>query len=121
CGPGGFIGGLRRTQRVTGRKAPCTSSTSRHREQPKRESTGIENAEGYDVTIASTGQVVHVGPDQDFSEALNEAGVEVPTSCCAGLCATCKVRYLEGEVEHNDFIVDDDERKNFSRSASPGR
>lgn len=82
-------------------------------EQPKRPPAGEESADGCDVTIASSGQVVHVGADQTLADALNAAGVEVPTSCCAGLCATCKVRYRDGEVEHNDFILSDEERQEF--------
>ena len=65
------------------------------------------------MTIASTGQVVHLSADQSLADALNAAGVDVPTSCCAGLCATCKVRYLEGEVEHNDFILSEEERRDY--------
>jgi vanillate O-demethylase ferredoxin subunit len=82
-------------------------------EQPKRAPAGTESADGCDVTIASTGQVVHVAADQSLADVLNAAGVDVPTSCCAGLCATCKVRYLEGEVEHNDFILSEDERHEY--------
>ena len=82
-------------------------------EQPRRAPSGNESAEGCEVTIASTGQVLHVAHDQSLGDALCEAGVDVPTSCCAGLCATCKVRYLEGEVEHNDFILSDEERQEF--------
>lgn len=82
-------------------------------EQPRRAPTGVGSADGCDVTIASTGQVVHVGADQSLAEVLNDAGVEVPTSCCAGLCATCKVRYRHGEVEHNDFILSEEERQEY--------
>jgi vanillate O-demethylase ferredoxin subunit len=82
-------------------------------EQPKRAPASVESAHGCDVTIASTGQVVHVGADQNFAEVLNAAGVELPTSCCAGLCATCKVRYRDGEVEHNDFILGEEERQEY--------
>lgn len=82
-------------------------------EQPKRVAASEESADGCDVTIASSGQVVHVGADQNLAEALNAAGVDVPTSCCAGLCATCKVRYRDGEVEHNDFILSEEERQEY--------
>jgi ferredoxin-NADP reductase len=82
-------------------------------EQPKRAPASAQSAHGCAVTIASTGQVVHLNADQSLADALNAAGVVVPTSCCAGLCATCKVRYLEGEVEHNDFILNDDERHEY--------
>ncbi|MBR8392476.1 oxidoreductase [Burkholderia cenocepacia] len=82
-------------------------------EQPKRAPASTDPADGCDVTIASTGQVVHVGADEKLADALNAAGVEVPTSCCAGLCATCKVRYRDGEVEHNDFILSEEERQEY--------
>ncbi|MGF6408492.1 PDR/VanB family oxidoreductase [Paraburkholderia sp. MM5482-R1] len=82
-------------------------------EQPQRAPANADAEEGCEVTIASTGTVIHFKPNQNLAELLNEAGVTVPTSCCAGLCATCKVRYLEGEVEHNDFILSDDDKQEY--------
>jgi len=35
----------------------------------------------------------------------------VETSCVSGLCGTCKTRYLNGVVDHRDFILDDKERE----------
>ncbi|MNT99717.1 Phthalate 4,5-dioxygenase oxygenase reductase subunit [compost metagenome] len=35
------------------------------------------------------------------------------TSCQSGLCGTCKVRYLSGEVDHQDYILDEAERQSF--------
>ncbi|NIE66913.1 PDR/VanB family oxidoreductase [Burkholderia sp. Ax-1719] len=112
CGPGGFMVACadaanhwpKGTVHFEHFKAP---------EQPKRAPGGTEHASGCEVTIASTGQVIHLKAEQTLSDALNDAGVAVATSCCAGLCATCKVRYLEGEVEHNDFILSDEERQQY--------
>ncbi|MDR5856213.1 PDR/VanB family oxidoreductase [Caballeronia sp. LZ062] len=112
CGPAGFMSACaeaashwpKGTVHFEHFKAP---------EQPKRAPAETESTEGCEVTIASTGQVLHVAPDQSLCDVLSESGVDVPTSCCAGLCATCKVRYLEGEVEHNDFILSDEERQEF--------
>lgn len=112
CGPSGFMEACAKaashwpkgTVHFEHFKAP---------EQPKRAPTSVESTDGCDVTIASTGQVVHVGAEQSLAEALNAVGVEVPTSCCAGLCATCKVRYRDGEVEHNDFILGEEERQEY--------
>ena len=67
----------------------------------------------FSVQIASTGALIAVGPDESIVEALRAAGVAVDTSCEAGLCATCKVRYLSGTVEHADSILDDSERAEF--------
>lgn len=61
------------------------------------------------VKIASTGAVIDVAPGTSIADALNAAGVRVETSCQSGLCGTCKVRYLEGEVDHQDMIMDDGE------------
>lgn len=112
CGPAGFMAACadaashwpKGTVHFEHFKAP---------EQPRRAPGSADHAGGCEVTIASTGQVIHLKPDQNFADALNEAGVAVATSCCAGLCATCKVRYLEGEIEHNDFILSDEERQEY--------
>ncbi|MBN3805233.1 oxidoreductase [Paraburkholderia sp. Ac-20336] len=112
CGPSGFM-------------AACADAAShwpkgsvhfehfKAPEQPKRAPGDTEHASGCEVTIASTGQVILLKPEHTLADALNEAGVAIATSCCAGLCATCKVRYLEGEVEHNDFILSDEERREY--------
>ncbi len=49
------------------------------------------------------------------------AGVAIETSCRAGLCGTCKVRYLSGEVEHSDCILGDDEKSTYLRHACRAR
>ncbi len=81
-------------------------------------------SEGFTVQIASSGRRLHVAPEHSIASVLREAGIEVPTSCEAGLCATCKVGYLQGEVEHQDCILDDDEHRTHltvcvSRARSP--
>ena len=64
----------------------------------------------FDVEIASTGQMVRVEAGQSIVEALALADIDIETSCCAGLCGTCKTRYLAGEVQHNDYILDEEEK-----------
>ena len=67
----------------------------------------------FSVQIASTGALIAVSPDESIVDALRGAGIEVDTSCQAGLCATCKVRYLAGTVEHADSVLDDAERAEY--------
>jgi ferredoxin len=38
-------------------------------------------------------------------EVLNEAGIPVPCSCQQGICGTCEVRVISGEVDHRDSIL----------------
>ena len=79
---------------------------------------------GFAVKIASSGAVIEVPAERSIAEALELAGVRVETSCQAGLCGTCKIRYLEGEVDHRDCILGADEQGQWltacvSRATSP--
>ncbi|MBC7456228.1 MAG: oxidoreductase [Massilia sp.] len=65
------------------------------------------------VKIASTGEVIDVAAGVSIADALNAAGVRVETSCQSGLCGTCKLRYLEGEVDHQDMILDAGEQQHY--------
>ncbi len=56
----------------------------------------------FDVKIASTGAVFKVPGDKTVAAFLEEKGVKIPTSCEQGMCGTCKVKVLEGEVDHRD-------------------
>ena len=57
-------------------------------------------------------------------EALRNNGHPIPYSCESGTCGTCRVRFLDGEVDHRDLVLTDQERaKNMmvcvSRAFSP--
>lgn len=53
----------------------------------------------YEVTIEPLGQVIDVEEGQNILDAALRAGIWLPHACCHGLCATCKVQVLEGEVD----------------------
>jgi len=79
---------------------------------------------GFQVKIASSGAIVDVPSGTTILEALSEQGIDIETSCENGLCATCMTGYLEGEPEHRDLVLDDDEKTThlcvcISRSKSP--
>lgn len=64
----------------------------------------------FSVSIASTGATVEVGADETLLAALSRAGVPAPYSCRQGFCGTCRVRVLDGEVQHRDTLLTDPER-----------
>jgi len=67
----------------------------------------------YQLTIDPLGQTIDVEEDQTLLDAALRAGIWLPHACCHGLCATCKVRVVDGEVEHGDaspFALMDFER-----------
>lgn len=66
---------------------------------------------GFDVKLASTGQVVPVADDQTVIQALAAAGVTIVTSCEQGICGTCLTRVLAGEPDHQDFFLSPEEQE----------
>lgn len=67
----------------------------------------------YQLRIEPLGQSIEVKPDQNILDACLRAGIWLPHACCHGLCATCKVQVLDGEVEHGEaspFALMDFER-----------
>lgn len=64
----------------------------------------------FDVKIASSGKIIKIPGDKSVTAALEDKGVKVKTSCEQGACGTCKVKVLEGEVEHRDKRLKDPEK-----------
>ncbi|MFE3171630.1 FAD-binding oxidoreductase [Amycolatopsis sp. NPDC059090] len=64
-------------------------------------------------TATVGGREVPCGQDQPMLDAFLRAGVWMPNSCNQGTCGTCKLRVVEGAVDHCDSPADtltDDER-----------
>jgi vanillate O-demethylase ferredoxin subunit len=71
----------------------------------------IAGAGGVFVTLGLNGVAeVEFEFRESFVEALAGEGIEIATSCISGLCGTCKVGYVSGDVEHNDHILGADEQ-----------
>ena len=68
---------------------------------------------GFQIQIASTGAVFSVPNDQSIVQVLAENGIEIEVSCESGLCGTCVTRYVEGEVDHRDLVLDEDQKAEF--------
>ena len=65
------------------------------------------------LTIEPTGDTVEVAEGQNLLDACLRAGIYLPHACGHGLCGTCKVTVLEGQVDHggaSSFALMDFER-----------
>lgn len=69
---------------------------------------GLDTA--FEVTCARSGVSVTVPPDRTLLQALHDAGVEVLFSCTEGICGTCETAVLEGEPDHRDSLLTEEER-----------
>ncbi|MFF2083005.1 PDR/VanB family oxidoreductase [Nocardia sp. NPDC058176] len=68
--------------------------------------TGNEAAgSAFDVVLERSGRRIPVGAEQSVLDALVTAGVDVPSSCTEGICGTCEVGVVKGDVDHRDFLL----------------
>ncbi len=58
---------------------------------------------------------VPVAADETLLQALQAAGFDVPCDCNEGLCGTCEVAVVEGEVDHRDKVLTQAERATHRR------
>ncbi|HEY3433359.1 MAG TPA: phenol 2-monooxygenase domain-containing protein [Rhodocyclaceae bacterium] len=68
----------------------------------------------YQLTIEPLGQTIDVEEGQNILDASLRAGIYLPHACCHGLCATCKIQVLDGEIDHGEasnFALMDYERE----------
>jgi vanillate O-demethylase ferredoxin subunit len=113
CGPGGFM-------------AACAAATAHwpkgsvHNEHFKTPVLPPATVPGeiaepavdnFTVQIASTGAIFDIPADRNIVDVLGDADITIETSCVSGLCGTCKVKFLDGTVDHRDFILSDEERQ----------
>jgi len=105
CGPTGFMSWILDT--AAEKRWP---EAQVHREYfvAPEQTAGV--AGEFEVQIASTGKVFVIPADKPITEVLLSHGVEIPMSCEQGVCGTCITRVLEGEPEHLDAFLTNEER-----------
>jgi ferredoxin-NADP reductase len=119
CGPAGF---MQACEAATAHW-PAGTVHSEHFKAPEPAAKATPDG-AFEVRLARKGVTLQVQPEQTIVRAIELAGHRVPTSCLSGLCGSCKVNYLEGDVEHNDYILSDEEKARcltvcVSRSRGP--
>ncbi|MDJ0395039.1 PDR/VanB family oxidoreductase [Rhodococcus sp. G-MC3] len=63
----------------------------------------------FDVVLDRSGERVAVGSGQSVLDALLDAGLDLPSSCTEGICGTCEVGVIKGDVDHRDFLLGESE------------
>ncbi|MBF6621684.1 MAG: oxidoreductase [Patulibacter sp.] len=120
CGPEPLLSAIEDACAAAGRRAPHVE-----RFRPREGALDGVNV-GFEVELAASGTTLTVAPDQSIAEALDEAGIDVPTSCREGTCGTCETAVLEGVPDHRDSFLSEEEQADnasmmicCSRSAGP--
>lgn len=105
CGPAGFIDFVVNTAKAQG--IPDDHVHLEYFGAAAQDSSGDRE---FEVRLASTGQTYTIPADKSVTAALSEQGVEIMVSCEQGVCGTCLTRVLEGEVDHRDQYLTDEEK-----------
>jgi len=72
-------------------------------------------AGGFDVVLQRSGQRLHVLPGKTILDTLLDNGVQVQYSCSAGICGTCRTGVIEGDPDHrDDYLTDQEKAENRS-------
>jgi ferredoxin-NADP reductase len=106
CGPAGFMDWVMAEAGTAGLPA-----AQMHREYFSAPVVAPSDADiGFELVAQRSGKTVHVSPTQTLLDALKALNIDVPVSCEQGVCGTCACTVLEGEPDHRDAYLTDEER-----------
>lgn len=103
CGPAGFMDWV-----IAQAKEQGYADEHIHREYFQMEVDA--SGHSFEVVAARSGKSVKVAEGQSILEALADVGIKVDMSCEQGVCGTCLCTVLEGEPDHRDVYLTDDEK-----------
>ncbi|MEP6266775.1 MAG: PDR/VanB family oxidoreductase [Paracoccaceae bacterium] len=66
----------------------------------------------FEVKLAISNKVIHVGEQESLLEAMERAGVDAPYLCRGGACGMCETKVIDhmGDFIHRDHWLEDAER-----------
>lgn len=77
--------------------------------------------EPFTAKCLKSGMTVEVEEGQSLLQALLDAGIDMDYSCEGGVCGTCVVPLVSGEVEHMDeFLMEDEHEDQMITCVSRG-
>jgi ferredoxin-NADP reductase len=121
CGPGPLLEAV---------EGCCTATDRRESLRLERfQATDVDSAEHrqeFTVELGHSGQALIVAPSRSILEVLQDAGIDVLSSCEEGICGSCELPVLSGTPDHRDSVLSDEEQAAgdkmmicVSRSRSP--
>lgn len=106
CGPSGMIDEVRALAQSLG----LGERVHTERFEASAEAGPRAGDEPFAVQLARSGAGFEVGPEENLLDRLALAGVFVPSSCRAGICGSCEIGVIDGEVDHRDEVLTEAER-----------
>jgi len=127
CGPTPYMSAIKRLLEAAGfdmaryheesfgaTPAEARADAVEHAEQAA-EAPEPDLADLHQVEFTASGKSIRVAPGETVHAAAAKLGLMIPKACGMGICGTCKVLKLGGEVEmeHNGGITEEDEAEGY--------
>lgn len=64
----------------------------------------------FEVDLKDSNLTLTVAADSTLLDTIQAAGIDLASDCCEGLCGSCEVSVLEGEIDHRDMVLSRAER-----------
>jgi len=103
CGP---VPMLQAFERLTAKLPP----EQVHLEYFQAKDTPV-TAGGVQIELARSKKILTVSEGKTVLDAVLEAGIDVPFSCMEGICGSCEVAVLDGEPDHHDSVLSDQQKR----------
>lgn len=106
CGPTGLL------DAVEERCAASWPAGSLHLERfSAKAPSGDGDDAAFELVLQRSGLTLEVPADRSIFEVCRAAGVSVVGSCLEGVCGTCETEVVEGDVDHRDSILNEEEKE----------
>ena len=106
CGPVGMLDAFR--------QATVTLSPERARTESFAPAPSSAESGDFDVVLARSGRTLRVLEGMTILETLLSNGISHPYSCTQGICGTCVTRVLDGNPDHRDWVLTDEQKRSGS-------
>ncbi|MEM5474079.1 cytochrome P450/oxidoreductase [Hoeflea sp. AS60] len=110
CGPGRFL------EALTGLCADLPEGMLRSEVFVSDASGAVQAGDvAFEIELEDSDLNLTVPAGQTLLEVVRAAGIDVPSDCEEGLCGSCEVRVLDGNVDHRDRVLSAAERAEGGR------
>jgi ferredoxin-NADP reductase len=107
CGPSGLISA------VQGASVHWPEGSVRFEKFTADQSEPIHQNKdtAFDIILSRQRKTLSVPPGKSILDIVSDAGLYVSSSCKEGICGSCKIRLLGGNVEHRDNFLQNKEHQ----------
>jgi reductive dehalogenase len=106
CGPAAFMDAVFETALKNG-----WDEDALHREYFSVPDADQRERLPFVLQLAKSGKILEVPADKAATTVLKEAGINIDVKCSDGLCGVCSTSYLQGDVDHRDYVLSKEQRK----------